>query len=99
MEKSGSTVRRRVFQERRRSRNNTSVSASKTGPHNGAGIERCRGDHHGCRDRDLGEKLNVTLMFPCVLDGALKAIVDYERSIKQHPNPPAPNVTRFRAGG
>jgi hypothetical protein len=50
-------------------------------------------------EMDPGEQLNVAFLFPWVLDPALKAVLEYERSVKSHPNPPAPNVTRFRGGG
>ena len=50
-------------------------------------------------EMDQGEQLNVAFLFPWVLDPALKAVAAYERSLKEHPNPPAPNVTRFRGGG
>ena len=46
-----------------------------------------------------GEQLNVAFLFPWVLVPALRAVLEYERSVKAHPNPPAPNVTRFRGGG
>ena len=47
-------------------------------------------------EMDPGEQLNVAFLFPWVLDPALRAVTEYERSVKAHPNPPAPNVTRFR---
>ena len=50
-------------------------------------------------EMDQGEQLNVAFLFPWVLDPALKAVAAYERSLKEHPNPPTPNVTRFRGGG
>ena len=50
-------------------------------------------------EMDPGEQLNVAFLFPWVLDPALKAVVEYERTLKDHPNPRAPNVTRFRGGG
>jgi hypothetical protein len=48
---------------------------------------------------DSAEQLNVAVMFGWVLEPALKATEAYERSVKEHPVPPAPNMTRFRAGG
>jgi arylsulfatase A-like enzyme len=50
-------------------------------------------------EMDPGEQLNVAFLFPWVLNPALKAVFEYERSVKSHPNTPAPNVTRFRGGG
>ena len=50
-------------------------------------------------EMDPGEQLNVAFLFPWVLNPALSAVMDYERSLKAFPNPPAPNVTRFRGGG
>ena len=50
-------------------------------------------------EMDPGEQLNVAFLFPWVLNPALAAVQDYERSLKSFPNPPAPNVTRFRGGG
>jgi arylsulfatase len=50
-------------------------------------------------EMDPGEQLNVAFLFPWVLNPALAAVMDYERSLKTYPNPPAPNVTRFRGGG
>src|SRR5271166_862798 len=49
-------------------------------------------------EMDQGEQLNVAFLFPWVLDPALKAVAAYERSLKEHLNPPTPNVTRFRGG-
>ena len=50
-------------------------------------------------EMDPGEQLNVAFLFPWVLNPALMAVSEYEKSVKDHPNPPAPNVTRFRGGG
>jgi arylsulfatase len=50
-------------------------------------------------EMDPGEQLNVAFLFPWVLNPALRAVLEYERSVHDHPNPPAPNVTRFRGGG
>lgn len=50
-------------------------------------------------EMDPSEQLNVAFTFPWVLQPALAAVGAYERSLQHHPNPPAPNVTRFRGGG
>lgn len=44
---------------------------------------------------DPHEDLNVAGLFGWVGDPALKAVAAYERSIAEHPNPPAPNITHF----
>ncbi len=48
---------------------------------------------------DPHEDLNITGLFGWVGDPALKAVKEYEISVKQHPNPPAPNITNFGRGG
>ena len=68
------------------------------------GLELASGEMNGYPkifniEMDPGEQLNVAFLFPWVLDPALRAVLEYERSVKAHPNPPAPNVTRFRGGG
>jgi arylsulfatase len=50
-------------------------------------------------EADPHEDLNVVNLFPWVADPILGAIEEYERSVREHPNPPAPNMTRFRAAG
>ena len=50
-------------------------------------------------EMDPHEDLNVAGLFGWVADPALEAILAYERSVKEHPNPPAPNITRFGRGG
>jgi len=50
-------------------------------------------------EMDPHEDLDVAGLFGWVGDPALKAIGDYERSVKEHPNPPAPNITNFGRGG
>jgi arylsulfatase len=49
-------------------------------------------------EMDPSEQLNLAWLFPWVLHPALSLVLDYEASLKDHPNPPAPNVTRFRGG-
>ncbi len=68
------------------------------------GLEAASSDMNGYPkifniEMDPGEQLNVAFLFPWVLDPALKAVLAYERSVKERPNPPAPHVTRFRGGG
>ena len=48
---------------------------------------------------DPHEDLNVAALFGWVGDPALEAVRAYERSVKEYPNPPAPNITQFRSGG
>jgi hypothetical protein len=50
-------------------------------------------------EMDPGEELNVFGLFAWVGDPALEVVKAYERSVKEHPNPPAPNVTNFGRGG
>jgi hypothetical protein len=45
------------------------------------------------------QDLNVTGFFPSVLIPALAVVRAYERSVKQHQNPPPPNVTKFISRG
>jgi hypothetical protein len=47
---------------------------------------RKRPDHEG-------NDLNVAAWFGWVVDPALEGVLTYERSVKEHPNPPAPNIT------
>jgi arylsulfatase len=48
---------------------------------------------------DPHEDLNVAGLFGWVADPALEVVKAYERSVKEHPNPPAPNITNFGRGG
>jgi arylsulfatase A-like enzyme len=50
-------------------------------------------------EMDPHEDLNVAGLFGWVGDPALKVIGEYERSVREHPNPPAPNITNFGRGG
>jgi arylsulfatase len=50
-------------------------------------------------ETDPHEDLNVAALFGWVGDPALKGIREYELSLRQHPNPPAPNITNFGRGG
>jgi arylsulfatase len=50
-------------------------------------------------ESDPHEDLNVGAFNGWVAGQYIKAVVEYERSVKEHPNPPAPNVTRFMTGG
>jgi arylsulfatase len=50
-------------------------------------------------EADPHEDLNIAGMWGWVADPVLKTVIEYERSAKEHPNPPAPNITRFRGGG
>jgi arylsulfatase A-like enzyme len=48
---------------------------------------------------DPHEDLVVGGMFGWVSGPALKVVEEYLASVKKYPNPPAPNITRFRSGG
>jgi arylsulfatase A-like enzyme len=50
-------------------------------------------------EMDPHEDLNVTVLFGWVGDPAFEAVRAYERSVKEHPNQPAPNITNFGRGG
>jgi arylsulfatase len=50
-------------------------------------------------EADPHEDLNVGMMWGWVADPILKTVIEYEGSVKKYPNPPAPNITRFRGGG
>jgi arylsulfatase A-like enzyme len=50
-------------------------------------------------EMDAHEDLNVAGLFGWVGDPALEGVRAYEISVKEHPNPPAPNLTRFGRGG
>ncbi len=46
-------------------------------------------------EMDPHEDLNVSGNFIWAMEPALKAVVEYEATLKDHPNPPAANVTNF----
>jgi arylsulfatase len=50
-------------------------------------------------EMDPHEDLNVAALYGWVGDPALKAVRQYEGSVKKYPNPPAPNITVFGRGG
>lgn len=50
-------------------------------------------------EADPHEDLNISIMNDWIAEPVLRAVKEYERSVKAHPNPPAPNVTQFRQGG
>jgi arylsulfatase len=50
-------------------------------------------------EMDPHEDLQVGGLFPWTFGFALEAIQKYLESVKQYPNPPAPNLTQFRAAG
>jgi len=49
-------------------------------------------------EMDPHEELNVAGLFPWTMGPALEVVRAYERGLKEHPNPPAPNVTNFGRG-
>ena len=50
-------------------------------------------------EMDPREDLNVGSLFGWVSGPALEVVAAYELSLKEHPNPPAPNLTRFGGQG
>ena len=50
-------------------------------------------------EMDPHEDLNVFGLFPFAAEPAIKAVEEYLSSVKEYPNPPAPNVTQFKSGG
>ncbi len=46
-------------------------------------------------EADPHEELNIAASYPWVIGPILKAIHEYKAGLKAHPNPPAPNMTRF----
>lgn len=50
-------------------------------------------------EADPHEDLNIATLNGWLADPTLRAVMEYERSVKEYPNPPAPNVTRFRSAG
>ncbi len=49
-------------------------------------------------EMDPHEDLDITALFGWITDPALTAVEEYLESVKKYPNPPAPNITRFRGG-
>jgi arylsulfatase len=47
-------------------------------------------------EMDPHEDLNVFGLFPFASEPAIKGVGEYLSSLKQYPNPPPPNITRFR---
>jgi len=50
-------------------------------------------------EMDPHEDLNVFGLFPFTAEPALKEVEEYLKSVKQYPNPPAPNITQFQSAG
>jgi len=48
---------------------------------------------------DQHEDLVVAELFGWVSGPTLKVVKEDLASVKKYPNPPAPNITQFRAGG
>ena len=47
-------------------------------------------------ETDPHEDLNVFGLFPFAAEPAMKEVEEYLKSVKQYPNPPAPNITQFQ---
>ena len=50
-------------------------------------------------EMDPHEDLIVGGLFTWVSEPALKGVDEYLETLKQYPNPPAPNITQFKHGG
>jgi arylsulfatase len=50
-------------------------------------------------EADPHEALNVAAFNGWLASSYLQVVIQYETSVKEHPNPPAPNLTRFTQGG
>jgi arylsulfatase len=50
-------------------------------------------------EADPHEELNVAAFNGWLASSFLQVVIQYENSVRKYPNPPAPNPTRFRAGG
>jgi arylsulfatase A-like enzyme len=48
-------------------------------------------------EMDPHEDLNVFGSFPFAADPALRDVEEYLKSVRQYPNPPAPNITQFQS--
>jgi len=82
----------------------TDVHPTGIGPQRQPGLESASAPMAGYPkvyniEMDPHEDLNVMALFGWVTDPALEGVEAYERSVKEHPNPPAPNITAFGKGG
>jgi len=59
-----------------------------------SGSDQSHPDHD-----DPHEDLVVGTLFGWTAGPALEVVEKYLESVKKFPNPPAPNITRFRSGG
>jgi arylsulfatase len=50
-------------------------------------------------EADPHEDLNIAGLYAWLAGPSLQLVEAYQRSVKEHPNPPAPNMTRFMATG
>jgi arylsulfatase A-like enzyme len=82
----------------------TDMQPTGTGPQRLPGLESSNARMSGYPkvyniEMDPHEDLNIAGLFGWVADPALEGVQAYERSVKEHPNPPAPNITNFGRGG
>jgi arylsulfatase A-like enzyme len=82
----------------------TDVHPTGIGPQRLPGIESASASMAGYPkvyniQMDPHEDLNVAALFGWVVDPALEEIRRYEQSVREHPNPPPPNITVFGEGG
>jgi arylsulfatase len=83
----------------------TDIHPTGIGPQRLGGLAAANGQMAGYPkvyniEMDPHEDLNVAFLYAWTLESALEAVLAYQRSFKDHPNPPAPNLTNFgRAGG
>ena len=82
----------------------TDMHATGEGPQRIGGIASSSGPMAGYPklynvEMDPHEELNIGSFCGWVTDPTLEAVKEYELSVKEHPNPPAPNITQFRQTG
>ena len=82
----------------------TDVHPTGTGPERLPGVASASGGMAGYPkiyniEMDPHEDHSVATQFEWVVQPALEAVRRYEESVKKYPNPPPPNMTRFRSGG
>ena len=82
----------------------TDILPTGGGTHRLLGMESADTANAGCPkvynvEMDPHEDLNVAGLFAWVMHAALEGVLAYERSLKEHPDPPVPNITRFGRDG
>jgi arylsulfatase len=82
----------------------TDIEPTGTGPQRLGGIASTNARMAGYPkvyniEMDPHEDLNVGGMFVWVSNPAIQAVLEYQHSLRGHPNPPASNITNFGSGG